>query len=198
MLYALKYYGHNVVEQHHAIDKDGARYIGLLSLESADGQYQDTVGLRNSHDRKCPVGIAYGSRVFVCSNLAFVSDIVVTRKHTQRARRDLPGLVAEIIEPLYLAREAQQKTFASYKATLVSDRLADHAIMSMYREGVINVQRIAEVHEQWQNPAHDWGDSTAWRLFNAATYALNGRVAENPGVTSTLHKIIDGVCEVVH
>ncbi|WP_287161937.1 hypothetical protein [Mesorhizobium sp.] len=52
--------------------------------------------------------------------------------------------------------------------------------------------------EQFDNPTHDWGDKSAWRLFNAATFALTDRVAENPGVTSTLHKIIDGVCERLH
>ena len=72
---------------------------------------------------------------------------------------------------------------------------ADHAIMSMYREGVINVQRIAEVEEQWERPTFDWGDRTAWRLFNAATYALTGRVVDNTDATPKLHKIIDGVCE---
>ena len=35
---------------------------------------------------------------------------------------------------------------------------------------------------------------TAWRLFNAATFALNGRVVENSEATPKLHKIIDGVC----
>jgi hypothetical protein len=56
------------------------------------------------------------------------------------------------------------------------------------------VQRIADVHQQWQNPAHDWGDKTAWRLFNAATFALAGKVAERPDLTKQLHQVIDGTC----
>lgn len=70
--------------------------------------------------------------------------------------------------------------------------------MTMYREGVINLTRIADVEKQWQEPEHDWGGKTAWRLFNAATFALTGKVMENPQATPRLHKIIDGVCEVVH
>jgi hypothetical protein len=69
--------------------------------------------------------------------------------------------------------------------------------MSMFRQGVISVQRIADVHHEWQDPSHDWGDKTAWRLLNAATHALTGKVAENPRGTAELHKIIDGVCEHV-
>jgi len=40
----------------------------------------------------------------------------------------------------------------------------------------------------------DWGDETAYRLFNATTFALKGRVAEDPRSTATLHQVIDGVC----
>lgn len=75
--------------------------------------------------------------------------------------------------------------------------MADNAIMTMYRNDVIGVTRIAEVHDQWQRPAHDWGERTAWRLFNAATFALAGKVAEKPAITRDLHQIIDGVCITV-
>ena len=49
-----------------------------------------------------------------------------------------------------------------------------------------------------ENPPFDWGDRTAWRLFNAATHVLAGRVAENPVITRQLHQIIDGVCQHVN
>jgi hypothetical protein len=46
------------------------------------------VGLRNSHDKSFPVGIAFGSRVFVCDNAAFIADHVIKRRHTANAKRD--------------------------------------------------------------------------------------------------------------
>jgi hypothetical protein len=81
--YALGFYGHEIVEEAHAITQDGARYFGLMSLRSPYGEYTDTVGLRNSHDKTFPIGLAFGSKVFVCDNLAFVGDHVIRRKHTQ-------------------------------------------------------------------------------------------------------------------
>src|SRR5216683_1683085 len=42
-------YGHEIVGEHHGVTEDGARYFGLLSLRSTYGNYEDTVGLRNSH-----------------------------------------------------------------------------------------------------------------------------------------------------
>lgn len=58
------------------------------------------------------------------------------------------------------------------------------------------MQRIADVLKVYEEPPHDWGDRTAWRLFNAATFALAGKVAEQPQLTEELHKVIDGVCTV--
>lgn len=53
---------------------------------------------------------------------------------------------------------------------------------------------------EWEEPSFEefQHDHSAWRLFNATTYAITGRVAENPAVTKQLHRIIDGVCEAVH
>ena len=52
--------------------------------------------------------------------------------------------------------------------------------------------------EQWEHPAHDWGQGTAFHLLNAATFVLTGRIAENPSSTTKLHKVIDGVCETIN
>jgi hypothetical protein len=151
--------------------------------------------LRNSHDKSFPIGIAFGSRVFVCDNLAFIGDQVIRRKHTIKAKRELPGLVTEIVQPLQAQRIAQNATLLTYQASPITDEVADHAILTMYREDIIGVQRIADVLEQWERPAHDWGDKTAWRLFNAATFALAGKVAERPDLTKRLHAVIDGTCQ---
>ena len=196
--HALGYFGHEVVDQAFGITPDGMRFFGVLTLKSPYTGYGDVVGLRNSHDKKFPIGIGFGSKVFVCDNLALVAEHVIKRKHTKEAKRDLPGLIGEIVEPLQLQRERQHQTFLTYQSTRLTDALADHAIMQMYREDIINLQRIADVNDEWQAPTHDWGEKTAWRLFNAATFALTGKVMENPQATPKLHKIIDGVCEVLH
>ena len=193
--YSLGFFGHELLEEHHATTPDGMNYFGVLSLRSPYGDYTDMVGLRNSHKKQFPIGIAIGSRVFVCDNLAFNADHVIKRKHTANAKRDLPELVAEVIEPLGEARKAQALTFERYKALPLPDELADQGIMSMYRRGVINLTRIGDVLKAYEEPPYDWGDKTPWRLFNAATFALTGRVAENPTVTRQLHDVIDGVCE---
>lgn len=193
--YALGFFGHEIVEEAHSVTPDGMRYFGLMTLRSDHGLFTDTLGLRNSNDKAFPIGLAYGAKVFVCDNLSFQGDFIIRRKHTANSKRELPGLVSELIEPLALQRAAQASTFLTYQRTPLTIETADHAILEMFRGGILNIQRVPEVLEQFEKPRHEeWGDHTAWTLFNATTAALEGRVAENPGVTAALHKIIDGVC----
>lgn len=193
--YSLGFFGHEVESEAYGVTPDGARFFGLLSLRSTYGDYTDTVGLRNSHDKKFPIGISFGSRVFVCDNLAFSGDHVIKRKHTPKAKYQLPSLVAEIVEPLRDKRVTQAQTFEMYQATKLSARHVDHAIMQLFRSAIIGVTKIADVLDVYEHPPHDWGGETAFRLFNAATYTMNGRVMESPAVTSKLHKVVDDICE---
>lgn len=191
--YSLGFYGHEITAEDYGVTPDGARFFGVLSLDSPYGDYTDTVGLRNSHDKTFPIGISFGSRVFVCDNLAFSGDVVIRRKHTTHAKRDLPGIVAEVVEPLMEQRAQQQAQFDRYQATALRDADVDHLIMQLYRRGAITVTKIADVLAYYENPPFDWGDRTAWRLFNAATYALSGRVVENPKATTELHGILEAI-----
>lgn len=195
----LTMFGHEVVEEHHAIDHDGQRYFGLMQLRSPHTGYTDTLGLRNSHDKSTPIGIAFGGHVFVCSNLSFIGQHVIRRRHTVNAKRMLPGLLMEIIEPLAQRREEQAKKFDHYKQTKLSCQAADHFIMECYRQQVIGVQQIAHVNREWEKPSFpDFAhDLSAWRMFNAVTHALSGRVMEDPAATADLHRILDLTCEDV-
>lgn len=189
--YALGFYGHQIVAEDFGITPDTMRFFGVLSLKSPDGGYTDTVGLRNSHDRTFPIGISFGSRVFVCDNLAFSGDVVIRRKHTVHAKRDLPGIVSEVVEPLAVKRRQQRAQFDRYQTTDLTDAEVDQLIMRLYRMHVISVTKIADVLSHFENPPFDWGGRTAWRLFNAVTFTLSGRVVENPRVTTALHDALD-------
>lgn len=196
--YALQYWGHEVTKQEFGVTPDGARFYGVLTLRSEYGDYEDLVGLANAHDKSSAIKIGFGSSTFVCDNTAFLSDVVVSRKHTPGTKRQLPGLIAEIIEPLKQQRIGQNMMFERYKGTALTDDRADQLIMQMFRRGILNCTRIPEVLEQWENPSCDWGDKTAYRLFNGATWSLKPKIAEKPGLTQGLHRLIDGVCTELH
>jgi hypothetical protein len=194
--HSLGFYGHEVVDERHGITEDGMRYFGVMLLKSAYGGYEDAVALRNSHDKSFPIGIGFGGRVFCCDNLSLIADQVIKRKHTANAKRDLPSLIAQMVEPLADARERQERVFTRYRDSPISVAQADHAIMEMYRNEVINLTKIADVWSEFEHPSFTemGGEKTAWTLFNAATFILNGKVVAEPRNTQNLHRIIDGIC----
>ena len=54
--------------------------------------------------------------------------------------------MGEVARGLAAKRAAQYECFSRYKATALTDeRAADYAILHLYRSGVVNVTRIAEV-----------------------------------------------------
>lgn len=193
--HTLAFFGHDVKEESHGVTPDGMLYFGVMLLVSRYGGYQDAVALRNSHNKKFPIGIGFGGHVFCCDNLSLIADQVVNRRHTAKVKRDLPGIIGEMVEPLADARLAQARSFERYKDTLLLTQHVDHAIMDLYRQGIINVTRIAEVWREWEEPSFEEFDQfNAWRLFNAVTFVLNGAIVGNPREATKIHQVIDGVC----
>ena len=83
--------------------------------------------------------------MIVCDNLAFAADHVIRRKHTVRAKRELPALLSDIIIPLKEQQQSQNTRLLTYKEAMLDESQVDHAIMQMYRKEVIGVQAIQNV-----------------------------------------------------
>jgi hypothetical protein len=179
----------------HGVYADGSKYFGVVELMNGTKPDQDhalVLGLRNSTDRSVSAGIAFGSQVFVCDNLAFSGEITVTRRHTKYIMDQLPDLIAAAVERTPYMRDAQTARFETYRETRLKTRRADHLIMNMYRNGVIPPTKIRTVAEQWDKPEHDFGPRSVWRLFNAATEALKGTaLPQRPRRTIALQLLLD-------
>jgi hypothetical protein len=68
------------------------------------------------------------------------------------ARRALPGLLADIVQPLQQARAEQHDRLTVYQRTPIADEMADHAVVEMLRRGIIGVKAIPRVLRQWTAP----------------------------------------------
>ncbi len=196
-----------VSEEAHALARDGLRYFGLLAVVPAVGEvrsergadYGLMVGVRNSHDQSFPAALAVGSRVFVCDNLAFSSEVVLARKHTTYIERDLPSLVSRAVGRLSDLRVDQDRRIEAYKHAELGRKDADHLIMECFRRRIINLQRIDDVWQEYETPRHPefaQDGYTAWRFFNAVTEALKGQVFALPRATQALHGLLDTVAGI--
>lgn len=181
-------------EQHHGLSHDGNRYFGVIDLLSGSGNdvFSLMLGLRNSLDKRFPAGCAFGARVMVCANLSFGGEQSFGRKHTVNIMRDLPNLIMAAFSNLKSMQHNQELRFERYMEARINDRDADHLIMSMIRNGVISPQRIGKLLQEWDEPSHDFGPRTVWRLFNATTEALKGyNIHEMPQRTIGLQALCD-------
>jgi Domain of unknown function (DUF932) len=193
--------GLKVVNQAHALGRDGDRYFGLLEVQNGQPakDYGLVVGLRNSHDQSYPAGLVIGSSVMVCDNLAFSGEVVLSRRHTVHIQRDLPQLVNRAVGQLGDLRQQQDQRIDAYKNTRLADTQAHDLFVQMIDSRVLPVTRLPHALKEYREPSHseflDGGQRTAWTLFNSVTDVLKGRNLDSlPKRTQALHGLLDSVC----
>jgi len=185
--------GVSVAEQHFALTKEGNRLFGLLTLGSDDGSdHALTVGIRNSHDKRFPVGLSLGSRVFVCDNLSFAGESVVRTLHTRFVRDRLPGVVGEAVAGLVAHRGQLEKRIALYKETPVENHRHLHdLVIRGFKARAIPAQAISQVVREFEEPRHpEFQDWSLWSCFNAFTEVLKN-YGEIVPRTHRLHGVFD-------
>lgn len=170
--------GLKVVESAYALDSANQRFFSLLGLDvkGGDGEYQLVVGARNSHDKTFPISMAVGSRVFVCDNLAFSSEIQVTRRHTKNVMDDFPRLIATACGRIKSSAEDQERRFNHYKDVVLNDTQVHDILVQSLDIKAIGSTALPKVLQEWREPSHPEFavDHSAWRLWNAYTEVLKG------------------------
>jgi hypothetical protein len=191
-----------VVEQEHALAKDGKRYFGLLQVARTGMKARDyslVIGLRNTHDKVFPAGMVAGAGVFVCDNLAFSGEVDEFRKHTLNIHRDLPIRIGRAIGQLSDVWVNQEKRFDTYKETTLDKTVdVDHLLMEAWRQGAAPLTHLAHVYKEWTTPTHEeFKLNNVWRLFNAFTeVGKKNNIAEVPERTMQLRNVLDGFCGI--
>ena len=190
--------GMNIVDEKHALAREGQRYFGLFQVEGVQNfSLAETVGtvigLRNSHDKSFPAGICAGSAPFVCDNLAFSAEVKIARRHTRFINRDLLMLFAGAFGRLATAWGNQASRIERYQSFALNDSTAHDLIARAYRGGAISKTQLADVVNQWHSPEHeDWGgERNLWGLHNAFTNVLRGNVIALPRRSDALHCLLD-------
>lgn len=184
--------GLSVTSKDYAIWKGGLRFFGVLTLGGDGKDYAATVGLRNSHDKEFPAALALGSRVFVCDNLAFSSEVVIKTRHTSRLMERLPGVVGSGIAKLIEERAEQDKRISLYRQTPVENVRHLHDLaLRMYRAKAIPSTAISRVVEEYESPRHEeFAEHTLWSLMNATTEVLK-TFGDLQVRTQRLHSVLD-------
>jgi hypothetical protein len=132
-------------------------------------------------DKSFPLGFAAGSRVFVCDNLAFSSELLVRRKHTRHGMKAFATAISNAVAGLVSFKVAEEQRIRRMVELELSDAQASHLILSAYRRGIISTLQLPGVCKEWEEPSHDeFKPRNAWSLFNAFTEVLKPRAVAAP------------------
>ncbi len=194
-----------IANESYGVTEDKARMFGLLQIahqdvtvDVANPDYALVIGIRGATDKTLARGLAVGSSVFVCDNMAFSSEIVMSRKQTKNIMNDLPLMVDTAIGQLATRWMDQGNRITSYKNHGISLPQADHFLAELAGE-VFPWQRFAEIRNEFINPRHpEFVKGSLWALFNAITeYLKPGAESKASGLwtmparTQRLHKACD-------
>ena len=190
-----------IVNESYGVTEDKNRMFGLLQIENCQPtkDYAYVIGLRNGMDKTLAAGLAVGSSVFVCDNMAFSSEIVFHRKHTKNIMVDLPLVVDTAIGQLSVRWNDQGTRIEAYKNKGLTKRDAMVLTMEAAEADVFPWAKGWDVFQEFQNPRHEeFRGGTLWGFFNAVTENLKPRKESKasglwtlPSRTSRLHKICD-------
>jgi hypothetical protein len=155
------------------------RFFGLMSVGFRDLVTDDTydllIGLRGSYDQSLPRGLAVGSRVLVCDNLAFSGEIVVKTKQTTFLEHRIGDMWKTAVAQIPKMAEHQHGRFEAYRDRELKKGEADTALIDLCRLGTISPSNLGHVLSEWDCPTHDehglYGN-TVWRMYNAVTEGI--------------------------
>lgn len=177
--------GYSVVKARYGLSRNDGQFFGTLDLATPltpDGTVTLAVGIRNSIDKTFPMGFCAGSRVFICDNLAFRSDLMVRRKHSPQGIANFSNDIASAVMQLASFKEAETVRIAALAETEMPDEKADSLILrAAVDRGIIPLRAIPHVLREWKEPRHEqFAGRTAWSLFNAFTAAFAKLQESNP------------------
>jgi hypothetical protein len=203
--------GYSIRSERWTLSKGDSRLFGVIDLSLPLSRWDSpgrgasvSLGIRNGLDRRISHGVCAGSKVFVCSNLAFSGDIVFRRKHTRHGLSDFRGQISEAIERLPAYQSAESARIESWMNYELSTEQADALTLALFESGTIGLRQFKPVMEELRNPTFDdfAGKLTVWSLFNRITTALRTRASqraiEHATETSQLVRQLDQIIDVSH
>ena len=184
-------------EEQYVLARNNTQLFGLLEVQNfSDADQRIVIGVRSSTNKSLSYQVCAGASLTVCTNLELFGNERVSRKQTTFVMSDVRTRVAEFLGRYERTIEERNVQVARYQQAQVKDHIANHTVIQMLRQGIINTQRVEKVVNEYYEPSHPEhlnaeGERTNWTLFNAATEALKGApISDYTERTTKLHGLI--------
>ncbi len=167
-------------EEQYVMARNNTQLFGLIEvLNFSTEESKICLGVRSSINKSLSWQLCGGESLSICTNLDLFGSVVLKRKQTTFVMSDLRTLVQDFMGQFTATVEQRAEQVVRYKQAQLSDATANHTIIQMLRQGIINTQKVEKVVNEYYEPTHDehlsdTGERTNWTLFNAATEAFKG------------------------
>src|SRR6185437_1227680 len=152
----LKTAGFEISKSQLALSADGARFFGTLDLQSSIVEGVSlAIGVRNSIDKMFPISLTAGSRVFVCDNLAFSSEIYVAKRHTKFGKLRFDEGIAKSMQSLGQFKQLEAKRIEHYQACEMTDHQAESFLLRAYEAEILTHFTLPTAIKEWRKPSHE-------------------------------------------
>lgn len=174
--------GFGIAAMQLAVHRHEARFFGTLRLTNRiTPEVGLAVGIRNSNDQSFPIGFCVGESVFVCDNLAFHSEIVISRRHTRFGEVRFQEAMSRAVLGLHQYQQSAAQRIEALAHWELSDDQANSLILRSFEQGIISTRLLPAVINEWRNPPiEDFKPRTGWSLLNCFTGVLKERQQANP------------------
>jgi hypothetical protein len=189
---------------HIGLANKGQRMFGsveIVNQNQLDNEVRMMLGFRNSLDKTMSIGICFGSKVFVCSNMCFsgyASDGndatgIVHQRHQSDVFGNLEMGLNESMNKFEVFKNYQEKLYNRLKEISLTDEAAHSLIIQAARADAINKTDCMTIANEWDfqitGPTNtieeerwhpEFTPRTAWSLFNAFTEQAKAYQSKNP------------------
>ena len=162
----LTHRGMVIRKEEFAIQRE--KLFGVMDLDWQDnGEYAAAVGLRHSNDKGMAATLVVASRVLVCDNLVFSSNLIpLKRKHT-------PGLnlriaMIEAFDRFQWQFRRLQDDMQIWQDREIDERKAKQVVFDVFRQKIVPLRLFHPVIESYAVATKDQ-KGTAWSLLNSFT-----------------------------
>jgi hypothetical protein len=189
--------GYEITRQQLSVGYDGHRFFGTLDLATKiNTGISLAVGIRNSTDKSFPIGWCCGQRVFVCDNLAFTSEIVISKKHTRFGEDRYLEALGHAVTSLPSYQASASAWIEKLRHWNLSPEEADSIILRAYERRLIGQRLLPSLIREWRQPKHnEFQVANGWSLWNAFTSILRRKQENQPAqaalMTIRLQKLLN-------
>ncbi len=164
----------DVMSEQYGLNKAGDQMFGLLTLATGNDESGLSIGLRQSYNKSLSLGLAVGSKVFVCDNLCFSGNAFkVLRKNTTNVWADFRQLVEAQVATALGHYDSIQVDIQKLKEIPCNVRRGYSFLGVMLGEGLLTPTQATVAFQDWTTPRHQaFSERNLWALYNAVTEGL--------------------------